>query len=73
MPDATVITVSCPHCRSDLAKVSVSSRTVITVTCVLCNYVWCADMDAMTDADRTEAQIAILTREREEFSSNSSN
>ena len=60
------ITISCPHCRHNLAKISVSSRTIVTVTCVKCDYVWCADMDAMTRAERKQAQIAILTRDRQD-------
>lgn len=65
MPDPTSITVTCPHCQHDLAQISVSSRTVVTVTCLQCQYIWCADMDAMTDAGRAEAQIAILAREQD--------
>lgn len=65
MPENPTLTVTCPHCQHDLARISVSSRTVITVTCVQCSYVWCADMDAMTDAGRAEAQVAILTREQD--------
>lgn len=65
MPGPKSITVTCPHCQHDLAQISVSSRTVITVTCMQCKYVWCADMDAMTESERVDAQIAILTREQD--------
>ena len=68
MSETSTLTVSCPHCQHDLAKISVSSRTVVTVTCVRCDHVWCADVDAMTNAARVEAQIAILNREPQDFS-----
>ena len=61
------VTITCPNCQHDLAKLIVSSRTIVTVTCLQCDYVWATELDGMSKDARTAAQVAILQRDQSDY------
>jgi len=67
-PQSSVsVTITCPHCQHDLAKLFVSSRSIVTVTCLRCDYVWAVKLDGMSPDARTAAQVAILQRDQSDY------
>jgi Zn ribbon nucleic-acid-binding protein len=61
--DEPTLPVVCPHCQHDLAKLTVRSLTILTVTCARCGYTWSSELATMPEPVRVAAQIIALERD----------
>jgi len=65
--DEPLIPLTCPHCQHDAARLTVSSQTILTVTCIHCAYTWAEERDSLPGPLRVAAQIAMLDRDHPEY------
>jgi len=62
-PDSQ-LPVSCPHCQNDLARLTVRSLTILTVTCANCGHTWAVELATMPELVRDAAQVIEHERNR---------
>jgi len=57
------LAMTCPHCQHDLARLTVRSVTILTVTCGRCGYMWAVELTSMPEPERMAAEAVALERD----------
>ena len=60
--DLTPIPAVCPRCHHDVATLTLSSASVVSVACAKCHHDWSIGLDEMPGPVRKAVQIAMLNR-----------
>ena len=65
MPKTDVsLAVPCPHCQHELAKLTVRSATILTVTCARCGYMWAVELTSVPEPVQAAAENIGMERDR---------
>ena len=59
----SILPITCPHCQHELARLTICSLSILTVTCANCAYLWAVELASIPEPVRAAAQIRVLEGE----------